>query len=186
MMFSFCQRVFQRCPTHAITGNNFSSIRDARPHFQGYTINNITRRYKRSDNRPSLSTKDAVDPQPPATPAPKKTREKTPPEVLASRRYWGFPWNRYTKEQKMKRWNALGPPPLSEYRLTFGKHQGQLLADVPHSYLVKYLIPRHASISSDGDCPIVFEAVTEHMKKHPGLQSQAGRMKTISIGGVAK
>jgi hypothetical protein len=117
-----------------------------------------------------MFTKDVVCLQPPATPAPKKTREKTPPEVLASRKYWGFPWDRYTKQQKMKRWNALGPPPLSEYRFTFGKHQGRLLADVPHSYLVKYLIPRHEAIQSDRDCPIVYDAITEYLKKHPGVQ----------------
>jgi hypothetical protein len=90
--------------------------------------------------------------------------------------------NSYTKKQKLKRWNALGPPPLSEYRLTFGRHQGELLADVPHSYVVKYLIPRHESLHADGHCPIVFDAVTEYLKKHPELKSQAGNRKTRPVG----
>jgi hypothetical protein len=40
----------------------------------------------------------------------------------------------------MEDWYARGPPPLSEYSLTFGRHKGKRLDEVPDSYLVKHHI----------------------------------------------
>jgi hypothetical protein len=83
-------------------------------------------------------------------------------------------------QQKLDDWNKLGPPPLSEYRLTFGKHWGMKLDEVPLSYLAKYLIPRRPT----SDCPIVGEAIDDYMARNPDVKSQAGRkkMQPVKVG----
>jgi hypothetical protein len=82
----------------------------------------------------------------------------------------------------LEKWYAAGPPPLSEYKLTFGKHKGKRLDQVPDTYLVKYLIPRR----HEGHCPIVSEAVEDYLKRNPDVRSQAGPGKTkVREGGIA-
>lgn len=89
----------------------------------------------------------------------------------------------------MEAWYAKGPPPLSEYRLTFGKHKGRRLDDVPDTYLVKYMIPRRHELHlvDQYHDPLVFDALAEHLKRHPDLKSQAGNKKTtIREGGLLR
>jgi hypothetical protein len=74
----------------------------------------------------------------------------------------------------MNKWVEASPPPLSEYRLTFGKHEGKRLDEVPTTYLLKYL--RHPGMTYR--CPIVVEAVEDFMQRHPDVISQAGPKKT--------
>jgi hypothetical protein len=82
----------------------------------------------------------------------------------------------------LENWYASGPPPLSEYRLTFGKHRGKKIDQVPDTYLVKYLIARHGNLR---ECPMIHEAVEDFMKRHPDVKSQAGRGKTrLREGGI--
>ncbi|KAJ4298014.1 hypothetical protein N0V90_005913 [Kalmusia sp. IMI 367209] len=91
------------------------------------------------------------------------------------------PLNAWNKDLVLRDWEKLGPPPLSEYRLTFGKHRGKKVDEVPHTYLVKYLIPQsHAGLMGT-NCPIVVDAVKDYMKRHPEVHSQAGPMKTRAI-----
>jgi hypothetical protein len=80
----------------------------------------------------------------------------------------------------LEAWIKAGEPPISEYRLTFGKHRGKQLDEVPDAYIVKYLIPRHLPREGDAstECPFVGDAVADFMKRHPDVQSQAGRSKT--------
>jgi hypothetical protein len=82
------------------------------------------------------------------------------------------------KQKNLQEWYRLGPPPLSEYRLMFGKHRGKLLEEVPDSYLVKYLVPRRNNCVPLGNCLIVKDAVEDFLKRHPEVKSQAGRGKT--------
>jgi uncharacterized protein (DUF3820 family) len=87
----------------------------------------------------------------------------------------------------MEDWYAKGPPPLSEYRLSFGKHKGKRLQDVPDVYFVKYLIPRRDGMHYQGNVKdyIVVAALDEHLKNNPGLKSQAGRGKAkVREGGI--
>jgi uncharacterized protein (DUF3820 family) len=87
----------------------------------------------------------------------------------------------------MEDWYAKGPPPISEYRLSFGKHKGKRLQDVPDVYFVKYLIPRrdHGQGLGDVGDAIVVAALDEHLKNNPGLKSQAGRGKAkVREGGI--
>jgi hypothetical protein len=91
--------------------------------------------------------------------------------------YWGYS-NEATR-QRLNDWNELGPPPLQEYRLTFGKHCGKKLDEVPLTYLVKYLIPRRHVVGPNMECPIVGEAIDDYMRRHPEVKSQAGRKKTV-------
>jgi hypothetical protein len=93
--------------------------------------------------------------------------------------YWGYS-GEATRERRLNDWNELGPPPLREYRLTFGKHCGKKLDEVPLVYLVKYLIPRRHGVGLDMECPIVGKAIDDYMKRHPEVKSQAGRRKTVS------
>ncbi len=87
----------------------------------------------------------------------------------------------------MQDWYSRGPPPLSQYTLTFGKHRGKRLDQVPDVYLVKYMIPRrealhHVFMHHD---PLVYEALADFLGKHPGMKSQAGSKKTVvREGGV--
>ena len=92
---------------------------------------------------------------------------------------------RYQDVGILEKWYAAGPPPLSDYKLTFGKHEGKRLNQVPDTYLVKYLIPRrHLDVS--GYCPIIFEAIEDYLEKNPDVKSQAGRGKTkLREGGIA-
>jgi hypothetical protein len=80
----------------------------------------------------------------------------------------------------MEAWYARGPPPLSDYTLSFGKHMGKRIDEVPDTYLVKFLIPR---VGPQGllqnNCPMVNEVVADFMRSNPGVKSQAGRVKTI-------
>jgi hypothetical protein len=92
--------------------------------------------------------------------------------------YWAYS-NKATRQRRLNEWNELGPPPLLEYRLTFGKHCGKKLDEVPLVYLVKYLIPRRHGVGPDMECPIVGKAIDDYMKRHPGVKSQAGRRKTV-------
>jgi hypothetical protein len=91
--------------------------------------------------------------------------------------YWGY--SDGATRQRLNDWNELGPPPLQEYRLTFGKHCGKKLDEVPLTYLVKYLIPRLQVVGPNMECPIVGKAIDDYMKRHPGVKSQAGRKKTV-------
>jgi hypothetical protein len=86
-----------------------------------------------------------------------------------------------TRQRRLDDWNALGPPPLPEYRLTFGRHCGKKLDEVPLVYLVKYLIPRRNSVGLDLECPIVGKARDNYIERHPEVRSQAGRRKTVRI-----
>ena len=81
-----------------------------------------------------------------------------------------------------EKWESLGPPPLSEYRLTFGKHKGKKLDEVPRVYLVKYLIPRRR-FGEGAPCPIVGEAIEDFMRRFPEVHSEAGPMKARGEGG---
>lgn len=88
----------------------------------------------------------------------------------------------------MEEWYARGPPPLSEYRFSFGKHKGKRLQDVPDVYFTKYLIPRRNQIHSAGNVRdyIVVAALDEHLKKNPDLKNQAGpRKSSVREGGIA-
>jgi hypothetical protein len=87
--------------------------------------------------------------------------------------------------QRLIEWLESGPPPISQYRLTFGKHKGKLLEEVPDSYMVKYLIPRRKDSMGMDHCPIVELAVEDFMKRHPEVKSQAGRTKTKPVEGGA-
>ena len=81
-------------------------------------------------------------------------------------------------------WEKLGPPPLSEYRLTFGKHCGKRLDEVPEVYLVKYLIPRRGETGGLGnECPIVVDAVEDYMRRYPGVKGKGCRTKGKEEGG---
>jgi hypothetical protein len=91
--------------------------------------------------------------------------------------YWGY--SDEATRQRLNDWNELGPPPLQEYRLTFGKHCGKKLDEVPLTYLVKYLIPRRLVVGPNMECPIAGEAIDDYMKRHPEVKSQAGRKKTV-------
>ncbi|KAJ4367739.1 hypothetical protein N0V86_009860 [Didymella sp. IMI 355093] len=87
----------------------------------------------------------------------------------------------YKQVALMEDWYAKGPPPLSEYRLSFGKHRGKRLDEVPDVYFVKYLIPRRDGIHYAGNVIdyIAVAALDEHLIKNPDLKSQAGRKKTV-------
>jgi len=88
----------------------------------------------------------------------------------------------------MENWYAKGPPPLSEYRHTFGKHKGNRLQDVPDVYFTKYLIPRRDGIHYAGNVRdyVVVAALDEHLEKNPDRKNQAGpRKSTVREGGVA-
>ncbi|KAH7066624.1 hypothetical protein BKA63DRAFT_124132 [Paraphoma chrysanthemicola] len=96
--------------------------------------------------------------------------------------FWSV--NSWAKSRRTIRdWYALGPPPLSEYRLTFGKHRGKLLEEVPDVYLVKYLVPRRKDQSLGSECPIVLDAIKDFLKRHPGIKSQAGPKKAKPLKG---
>jgi hypothetical protein len=88
----------------------------------------------------------------------------------------------YYSERRMRQqlieWLESGPPPLSEYRLSFGKHRGRLLEEVPDLYMVKYLVPRCKSRCGTGECPIVGVALEDFLKRHPEIKSQAGLART--------
>jgi hypothetical protein len=103
----------------------------------------------------------------------------TPPNKYYHDMLYNEEWRKYNNSanlrSKLISWIESGPPPLSEYKLTFGKHRGKLLEEVPASYLVKYLIPTKGYC---GDCPIVGLAVDDFLKRHPNVKSQAGRAKT--------
>jgi hypothetical protein len=167
--------------TRSFFKQSFGSACTARTNPQARLANSIIRRYVSYDNR-ATSLHSTEPTQTSVTASPKKPRKKTPSAVLLSRKYWGYPLYNFTKKEKLERWKALGPPPLSEYRLTFGKHKGQLLDDVPLTYMVKYLIPRCRDRTLD--CPIVGEAVGDYMKRHPEMKSQAGMQKTKPIEGT--
>jgi hypothetical protein len=84
----------------------------------------------------------------------------------------------------MENWYAKGPPPLSEYRLSYGKHKGKRLQDVPDMYL----IPRRAGIHYAGNVRdyIVVAALDEHLTQNLDLKNQAGpRESTVRQGGTA-
>lgn len=92
----------------------------------------------------------------------------------------------------MEKWYASGPPPLSEYRLSWGKYKGKRLQDVPDVYFAKYLLPRRDSFRIHGGGEyglfnakdyIFVAALDEHMEKNPDLKSQPGRKKTVVRGG---
>lgn len=88
----------------------------------------------------------------------------------------------------MEGWYAKGPPPLSEYKLSFGKYRGKRLQDVPDVYFTKYFIPRRGEIHHAGNVidHIVVAALDEHLKKNPDLKNQAGPKKsTVREGGIA-
>jgi hypothetical protein len=91
--------------------------------------------------------------------------------------YWGY--SDEATRQRLNDWNELGPPPLQEYRLTFGKHCGKNLGEVPLTYLVKYLIPRRLVVGPNMECPVAGEAIDDYMERHPEVKSQAGRRKTV-------
>lgn len=83
-----------------------------------------------------------------------------------------------SKPIRLRGWKKPLPPQsseISEYRLTFGKHRGKKLEEVPLSYLVKYLIPRRPL---EFECPIVGDAIEDYMKRNPSVKSQAGNKKT--------
>lgn len=89
---------------------------------------------------------------------------------------------------KMNEWYSRGPPPLSDYLLTFGKYRGKPIDRVPDVYLVKYLIPRREELPYvlGHHDPIVFEAVGDYMRRNPDVKSQAGRNKTkVRESGIA-
>ena len=99
-----------------------------------------------------------------------------------SSKYKHFIPGRIRHEVMLKRWEADGPPPLSEYKLTFGKHKGKRLYEVPDSYLVKYLIPRAGNKGQISfECPLVIDAVEDFQKRHPEIKSQAGKGKTQAV-----
>jgi hypothetical protein len=99
--------------------------------------------------------------------------------ALFSPKYKDFNPHSYTHPGILRRWEADGPPPMSEYKLTFGKHRGKRLEEVPDSYLVKYLIPRSDRSGLLGaECPLVVEAIKDFRKRHPDIKSQAGKEKT--------
>jgi hypothetical protein len=90
---------------------------------------------------------------------------------------------------RMEDWYAKGPPPLSEYRLSFGKHKGKRLQEVPDVYFAKYLIPRENEIHNvfEHPDPLVYEALQDHLKRNPDLKNQAGSKKTVvREGGVVE
>jgi|TARA_R110002003_G_scaffold244_1_gene17401 uncharacterized protein (DUF3820 family) len=98
--------------------------------------------------------------------------------------FWSRDWR---KRGKLREWYTLGPPPLSEYKLTFGKHKGKRLEEVPDVYLVKYLVPRRKDGVLGLECPIVQDAIEDFLKRHPYVKSQAGPRKTTPLKeGVAK
>ena len=92
-------------------------------------------------------------------------------------------YNGRVRLEYLVNWLESGPPPITKYRLTFGKHKGKLLEEVPDSYMVKYLIPRHKDKDGIrmGHCPIVSFAVEDFMKRHPEVKSQAGSKKTKPV-----
>lgn len=80
---------------------------------------------------------------------------------------------------KLQRWVAKGPPPISEYRLTFGKHKGKLLEEAPDTYIVKYLIPwQESRYKSMPHCPLLEDALADFREKHPDAANQAEKVKT--------
>ena len=82
----------------------------------------------------------------------------------------------------LRRWEANGPPPITEYELTFGKHKGKRLEEVPDSYLVKYLIPRSGPTGGLSlECPLVVEAIEDFRKRYPNIKGQAGSVKTKAL-----
>lgn len=103
----------------------------------------------------------------------------TPPNERYKDLLYGDDWRKSWTASKMRKklivWIESGPPPFSTYRLTFGKHKGKLLDEIPDSYMVKYLIPTKGH---GGDCPIVGMAVDDFLERHPNVKSQAGRAKT--------
>jgi hypothetical protein len=93
--------------------------------------------------------------------------------------YQNFRPRNLKHEMIVRNWEAAGPPPISEYKLTFGKHRGKRLDEVPDSYLVKYLIPRSKESGYHTmECPLVGEAIGDFLKKYPDIKGQAGRGKT--------
>jgi hypothetical protein len=83
----------------------------------------------------------------------------------------------------MDEWVAANRPPAwSEYKLTFGKHKGKKLEEVPFTYLVKYLIPRK---TGHYECAFLGDAIDDFLKRHPHIKSQAGSAKTKSPEGWA-
>lgn len=96
--------------------------------------------------------------------------------------YQNFNSEIWNHEDIVRKWEAAGPPPISKYKLTFGKHKGKRLEDVPDSYLVKYLIPRsRESGLLQLECPLIGEAIKDFQKRYPDIKGQAGREKTKAL-----
>jgi hypothetical protein len=178
-MLRQCLPTFQEKSTRLFTSNGFSPVRNFRHFVHRWLVNGIIQRSISQDHNSSSSrTTDSTQAK-----ATRKPRIKFSPEILQSRKYWSlYGFIPVPREQKLEMWKALGPPPLSEYRLTFGKHRGKLLEEVPDSYMVKYLMLKGGRL----ECPIVEEAVEDYMKRHPEIKSQAGREKTRPIKGLFK
>jgi hypothetical protein len=164
-MLRQCLPTFQEKSTRLFTSNGFSPVRNFRQFVHRWLVNGIIQRSISQDHNSSSS----------------RTTDST--QAKATRKYWSlYGFIPVPREQKLQMWKALGPPPLSEYRLTFGKHRGKLLEEVPDSYMVKYLMLKGGRL----ECPIVEEAVEDYMKRHPEIKSQAGREKTRPIKGLFK
>ena len=104
-------------------------------------------------------------------------------EVIGTKypKWRGVDWSGCWKFRRaLGEWIKAGEPPISEYRLTFDKHRGKHLDEVPDTYIAKYLIPQHLSRNGDAssNSPFVEDAVADFMKRHPNVQSQAERSKT--------
>jgi hypothetical protein len=86
----------------------------------------------------------------------------------------------------LEKWRAARPPPLSKYRLTFGKRRGRRLEEVAGAYLVRFLITHQRTnhgIYTIG--PIIFEALEDFVKRHPNVKSHIGPTKTkLRKGGI--
>lgn len=77
----------------------------------------------------------------------------------------------------LEQWLPAGPPPIEQYRLTFGKYKGKRLEEVPDSYLVKFLLPR----GGREFCPVVGLAIEDFKRRFPEVRSQAGPGKTRAV-----
>ena len=79
---------------------------------------------------------------------------------------------------------VIDPPHYSSFTLPFGKHRGKKLQEVPGTYIVKYLIPHYAKPEEyRGIGQPLADALRTFMNDFPEVKSQAGRQKTVEIGG---
>jgi len=163
-MLRICQR--KACPLISSHVGFFRNTLLTTQHLNSISARNISHEKEVSSPSGKKISQDK------AKLSPVQLQEKA---IKESKRYWRYSYKPKEKH-RLEKWNALGPPPISEYRLTFGKHRGKRLDEVPDSYLVRYLIPRRNE-KLRADCPIIYDALEDFMKMHPDVKGQGGRGK---------